>query len=132
MGSENLDTYYVYDDLGNIRYVLQPKYQEEADLNKYAFQYKYENPFNKCSWKKMPGAAGISYEYDNEARLIYSQDGVQAASNRYTYYKYDAFYRVIEQGECTGKNNSNSAVVHLKNYYDDYSSIGAVNSVKYI
>ena len=61
VGSENLDTYYVYDDLGNIRYVLQPKYQEEADLNKYAFQYKYENPFNKCSWKKMPGAAGISY-----------------------------------------------------------------------
>ena len=121
VGSENLDTYYVYDDLGNIRYVLQPKYQEEADLNKYAFQYKYENPFNKCSWKKLPGAAGISYVYDNEACLIFSQDGVQAASNRYTYYKYDAFYRVIEQGECTGKNNSNNAVVHLKNYYDDYS-----------
>ena len=82
--------------------------------------------------EEVAGAAGISYEYDNEACLIYSQDGVQAASNRYTYYKYDAFYRVIEQGECTGQNNSNSAVVHLKNYYDDYSSIGAVNSVKYI
>ena len=133
VGSENLDTYYVYDDLGNIRYVLQPKYQEEASLAKYAFQYEYDG-YNRCVKKTLPGTEPIIYVYDNTTnQLIYSQDGNQravsttASAQKWTYYKYDAFYRVIEQGECTGKNNSNNAVVHLKNYYDDYSFIGSGN-----
>ncbi|MBO4985851.1 MAG: RHS repeat-associated core domain-containing protein, partial [Bacteroides sp.] len=42
VGTTYLDTYYIYDDLGNIRYVLQPMYQTEASLAKYAFQYEYD------------------------------------------------------------------------------------------
>ncbi|MGG7667040.1 DUF6443 domain-containing protein, partial [Dyadobacter sp. BHUBP1] len=34
-------TYYVYDDLSQLRLVLQPEYQREANLSKYAFKYTY-------------------------------------------------------------------------------------------
>lgn len=39
---DTYDTYYVYDDFGNLCFVLQPMYQENTDLNLYAFQYKYD------------------------------------------------------------------------------------------
>ena len=29
-----IDTYYVYNDLGDLRFVLSPSYQEEADMEK--------------------------------------------------------------------------------------------------
>ena len=46
-GSEQLDTYIVYDDSGNLCFVLQPEYQDEASLEKFAFQYKYDSR-NRC------------------------------------------------------------------------------------
>ena len=128
VGTTYLDTYYIYDDLGNIRYVLQPMYQTEASLAKYAFQYEYDG-YNRCVKKTLPGTEPIIYVYDNTTnQLLYSQDGNQravsttASAQKWTYYKYDAFYRITEQGECTGQNNASNTVVHLKNYYDkDYS-----------
>lgn len=53
--SEAHDTYYVYDDKGDLRFVLQPMYQTMPDLELYAFQYKYDGHGN-CIWKKLPGA----------------------------------------------------------------------------
>ena len=133
VGTTYLDTYYIYDDLGNIRYVLQPMYQTEASLAKYAFQYEYDG-YNRCVKKTLPGTEPIIYVYDNTTnQLLYSQDGNQRAvsttvsAQKWTYYKYDAFYRITEQGECTGQNNASNTVVHLKNYYDDYSFIGSGN-----
>ena len=38
-GSETHDTYYVYDDKGNLCFVLQPMYQSSANLDQYAIQY---------------------------------------------------------------------------------------------
>ena len=48
-GTEQLDTYFVYDAKGNLCFVLQPMYQTTANLNLYAFQYKYDNR-NRCTW----------------------------------------------------------------------------------
>lgn len=36
-GSEPHDTYYVYDEKGNLCFVLQPMYQNSANLDLYAF-----------------------------------------------------------------------------------------------
>ena len=44
---------------------------------------------------------------------------MQRASNRWTYYEYDALNRLTEQGECTGKDTS-SKTVRVKNFYDTY------------
>lgn len=98
-GSQNLDTYYVYDGLDNLRYVLQPMYQTNANLNMYAFQYKYMGR-QLCIEKKMPGAEAIKYVYDKLDRLIFSQDGNQRLQNEWTFYWYDRLNRLTIQGIC--------------------------------
>ena len=68
-GTEQLDTYFVYDVKGNLCFVLQPMYQTTANLGLYAFQYRYDNR-NRCIWKKLPGAEYISYEYNDYDQLV--------------------------------------------------------------
>lgn len=118
-GSETHDTYYVYDDKGNLCFVLQPMYQSSASLDLYAFQYKYDGHGN-CIYKKMPGAQYIEYTYDANDRLTFSQDGKQRSS-RWMYYLYDVMGRLTQQGECSNKSVASSPTMLVQNYYDDYS-----------
>ena len=129
-GSEYSDTYYVYDPMDRLAFVLQPMYQRTADADKYAFRYKYDDKYafrykydsrGRIVEKKVPGADAVTYVYDNDDRLTFSQDGVQRASNKWTYYLYDDLDRLTEQGECTNKNVSSGKTVLLQHYYDDYS-----------
>ena len=120
-GLEVLDTYYVYDDYGCLRFVLQPEYQTTANLDLFAFQYKYDD-HNNCIWKKLPGVQYVTYEYDSADRLIFSQDGNQRASGKWTFYVYDSLSRLTQQGENTGKAVADSKV-YLQNYYDNYTSL---------
>ena len=121
-GSETHDTYYVYDDKSNLCFVLQPMYQSLANLDLYAFQYKYDGR-NRCIWKKLPGAGYMEMVYDNADRLVFSQDGNQRAltSGNWTYYKYDGLNRLTEQGVCTNKVTTSGTTVHIRNYYDNYA-----------
>ncbi len=125
-GGRSHDTYYVYNALGNLCLVLQPMYQENADLGRYAFRYRYDT-YNRCVWKQLPGAQHVLYEYDNNDRLAFSQDGNQRSQSipKWTYYLYDAFGRLTQQGECTGKNASSNTAVHVRNYYDGYGFVGS-------
>ena len=70
------DTYFVYDACDNLIFVLPPAYQDEPDLDLYAYQYKYDN-WGHCIEKKIPGCQPIKYVYDQADNLIFSQDGVQ-------------------------------------------------------
>lgn len=96
-GSKFLDTYYIYDDLNNLRYVLLPKYQEDPNLDLYAYQYKYDHR-NRCIGKKMPGVDWITYLYDKVDHLIYSQDGAQRQRREWTYYVSDDLGREVITG----------------------------------
>ena len=120
-GTEQLDTYFVYDVKGNLCFVLQPEYQDSAFLDKFAFQYRYDNR-NRCIWKKLPGAEYISYEYNDHDQLAFSQDGNQRAKGIWTFYVYDNLNRLTQQGESSGKNTSGTPT--LRYYYDDYSFVG--------
>lgn len=127
-GSEILDTYYVYDNYGNLCYVLPPAINGNIstdNLNLYAYQYSYDG-FNRCIRKKLPGTQYIEYVYDNADRLTFSQDGNQRAlsTQNWTYYKYDQLNRLTEQGLCTNKVTTSGTTVHIMNYYDSYSFIG--------
>ena len=120
--SETHDTYYVYDDKSNLCFVLQPMYQSLANLDLYAFQYKYDGR-NRCIWKKLPGAGYMEMVYDNADRLVFSQDGNQRAltSGNWTYYKYDGLNRLTEQGTCTNKVTTSGTNVLVQHFYDSYA-----------
>ena len=53
-GSDKNDTYYVYDDFGNLRFVLPPAIVSDisqTSLNNFAYIYKYDER-NRCIEKK--------------------------------------------------------------------------------
>lgn len=150
-GTVRHDTYYVYDDYGNLCYVLPPAMDgniSTASLNLYAYQYKYDRR-NRCVWKKLSGADAVSYVYDLNDRLVFSQDGNQKSRGKWMFYLYDDLSRLVVQGECANTNTSTASarsvactrvntatglgnsgyssdfaltapVVYLVNYYDNY------------
>lgn len=118
-GDEAHDTYYVYDDFGDLRFVLQPMYQSEPNLDEYTFQYTYDGRHN-CVRKKVPGAQYVEYVYDSADRIIFSQNGNQRLSGKWTFYEYDPMGRLTCQGECIGKSVTSNRVELLHNYYDNY------------
>lgn len=137
-GNKFFSTYYVYDDAGRLCYVFPPELEETlkqypgyiaTDNNelilRYATCYRYDGRGN-CTYKKLPGTEHVEYVYDNADRLIFSQDGNQRASatGNWTYYVYDKFNRLTEQGVCTDKVTASGTTVHLRNYYDNYSFVG--------
>ena len=97
-GTNVLNTYYVYDDLGLLRYVIPPatnistsgsdKVVLQADLNKYGYIYKYDGK-NRMVQKKLPGADSVLMVYDRRDRLVATQDGVQRANSLWDFTKYD-------------------------------------------
>ena len=97
-------------------------YQSLANLDLYAFQYKYDGR-NRCIWKKLPGAGYMEMVYDNADRLVFSQDGNQRAltSGNWTYYKYDGLNRLTEQGTCTNKVTTSGTNVLVQHFYDSYA-----------
>jgi RHS repeat-associated protein len=104
---EMLDTYYIYDDYDNLRFMLQPMYQEEADLDLYAFQYKYDTR-NRCIEKKIPGAEAVYYVYDYADHLILMQDGNLRAQGKWQFTIPDVFNRMVLEGVCSGTYNHNT------------------------
>ena len=95
------DTYYVYDNFGNLCYVLPPMIKDNiqaSSLDLYAYQYKYDG-WNRCIEKKMPGSKNlIKYVYDKADRLIFQQDANQALRNEWRFILYDALGREVIQG----------------------------------
>ena len=96
-----LDTYYVYDQVGNLRYVIPPALSlaglTDDSIEKYAFIYEYDSK-RRCIRKQLPGGVVVTYIYDKADRLRMSQDSNQADRGEWTYYKYDMLGRMILTG----------------------------------
>lgn len=99
------DTYYVYDDYGNLTYVIPPLVVTTGsisvnDLNGLCYQYKYDAR-NRLVEKKLPGKAWEFIVYDKLDRPVYTGpalnpfDGVAIGWN---VTKYDVFGRVVYTG----------------------------------
>ncbi|GLU54948.1 DUF6443 domain-containing protein [Dyadobacter frigoris] len=97
-GTETLSTYYVYDDNGWLRVVLQPKYQDDANLTNYAFQYDYDSR-GRIIIKKIPGSGTTEIVYDKFDRPAMSRDANQAARGVWGFTKFDALNRPVVTGE---------------------------------
>ena len=110
-----LDTYYVYDDFGNLTYVLSPKATDailngtaiNTDvLNKLGYQYKYDHK-NRIIEKKGPEKDWECMVYDRFNRLVLTQNAKLKAENKWLFTKYDVFGRVTYSGKYT--NNADRA-----------------------
>ncbi|SIN83603.1 DUF6443 domain-containing protein [Chitinophaga niabensis] len=80
-----LSTYYVYDDLGNLRYVLPPKAVEHLVSNGWnladstfrrelCFRNEYDGR-KRVIVKQAPGTQPVEMVYDVRDRLVFMQDG---------------------------------------------------------
>ncbi len=108
MSSTDVKTVYVYNDLGQLEFVLPPLAVDGLSANatipnshdvlrKYAYLYRYDERGNVVE-KRLPGCEPVYMVYDKANRLIFSQDGNQRTKNEWTFNKYDAFGRLILSG----------------------------------
>ena len=111
---EVLSTYYVYDDLENLAFVLPPMAGADAGissansqtvLDNLCYQYNYDER-NRLIQKKIPGKGWEYIVYNSLDQAVLVQDANQRASNQWTVTKYDAQGRVI----VTGLWNAGSAI----------------------
>lgn len=144
-GTTNLDTYYVYDEIGQLRFVLTPQCQKAGISAINYYEYRYDDR-GRVKTKKLPGCKEIMYWYDNADRIACMKD--PALGSRFRFYLYDKLGRLCVQGTCTdsisngsllsttsyvnGTNNGicktgytapytiNSPKLEIVNYYDNY------------
>ena len=98
-GSYKYDTYYVYDDLGRLRFVLPPNCKSAEDLTAKGYQYRYDNR-GRIITKTLPGSDSIKYWYDNADRMIGMRDPGLRSAGKYRFFIYDKFDRLVVQGVC--------------------------------
>ncbi|SMD44919.1 YD repeat-containing protein [Aquiflexum balticum DSM 16537] len=107
-----LCTYYVYDDLGQLRVVIPPQatrimftkgwnLSTNATLaNAQYFRYFYDER-GRLSEKYIPEKVVEYYLYDTQDRLVGFQDGNLRGSNKWLYTMYDGLGRVVMTGLTT-------------------------------
>ncbi len=88
------------------------------DIDKYAFQYKYDN-YNRLIEQKTPGRGWESMVYDKLDRPVLSQDAKLKSQNKWLFTKYDVFGRTTY----TGILNSSSSREALQSTLDGQSTI---------
>lgn len=124
---ENNDTYFVYNDRDELRFVLSPQYQDDNDVRKFAYEYQYDAK-GRVERTYLPGCSYQQFWYDCMDRPVFFQDSRLRGRNLYRYYLYDNFSRVTEQGVCSDLNRS-SATVEIHNYYDNYDFLDSMGGL---
>jgi len=126
--TKSLSTYYLYDDLGNLRYVLPPVVAindissfTEVDVlfKNYVYGYHYDQR-NRVVEKKIPGKGWEHLVYNKLDQLVFSQDSIQRLNQQQNFFKYDGLGRVIMSGVEDGHTRSR---VNLQTTVDAQTSI---------
>ena len=96
------NTYYVYDDLDQLRFVLSPQYQESGFKDTYGYEYRYDGK-GRLVKKILPQCEAIQYWYDTAGRMKFMQDAAlrSKSPSLYRFYLYDKFGRLCVQGTCS-------------------------------
>lgn len=104
-----LCTYYIYDELGNLRCIITPRAVELISSNwlltdaiilaEQCYRYEYDTR-NRMIMKRTPGADEEYMVYDNHDRLVMTQDANMRASNpkKWIVALYDKFNRPVQTG----------------------------------
>ena len=107
-----LCTYYVYDDLFQLRFVMSPRavkiiygnsWNVNADtttINELCYRYEYDYR-HRMEAKKVPGAGWAYMIYDQRDRLVYTQDANMRTRNQWMTTLYDPLNRPSTTGMMT-------------------------------
>ena len=120
--TEIVETNYAYDDLGQLRFVFQPKASINLaisataitplsttaipNISELVFAYNYDERLRPIE-KKVPGMVKAEMVYDKRDRLVYSIDGwgrtltATTGRSKGVYARYDELNRVVESGYYT-------------------------------
>lgn len=114
-------TYYVYDELGRLRFVLPPISANKLNNGEYALSnpimqvavycYLYDSVGNVI-YKRLPGCGAQYLVYDVMGQLVLKQDSNQRVDNKWTLFAYDSIGRNLYTAEITLPNN-HDYYVHL-------------------
>lgn len=108
-GDSLYDTYYVYDNRNQLRFVLTPEFQKSGWRNLYGYEYRYDE-HGRLSKKFRPQCEEELYYYDNEGRVVYTRDAI----GRYRFSFYDNLGRLAIQGHCSNFNYHRYADVQMQ------------------
>ncbi len=145
-----LCTYYVYDVMNHLRFVIQPQAVAlinsnwtitAAIANELCFRYEYDER-GRMVIKKIPGAGEMWMVYDYRNRVVMTQDSSLRSLHKWLFTKYDSENRPDSTGLITDPTYYNNRSYHQSNagtstnypnvasytnelltqtYYDDYS-----------
>ncbi len=118
------DTYYVYNDYGNLNFVLPPKVNTDdgvalTELEELCYQYKYDER-NRLAEKKIPGKDWEYIVYNKLDQPVLTQHANLRKENSglpyhlWQFTKYDAFGRVAY----TGLTSNNSTLSVIRSRYN--------------
>ncbi|WP_345199952.1 RHS repeat domain-containing protein [Chryseobacterium ginsengisoli] len=107
-GTQDLDTYYLYNEYGQLAYVIPPMAvgntaPDQTMLDNLCYQYRYDG-MGKMVEKKIPGKGWEYVIYDKQDRVIMTQDAnLRTTTNTFLakgwmFTKYDKFGRVVYTG----------------------------------
>ena len=152
-----LCTYYVYDDLNNLRFVIPPQAVVNINSNwiittavENGLCYRYEYDYRKrMIIKKIPGAGETWMVYDARDRLAMTQDSALRKLQKWLFTKYDIENRPDSTGTITDPSNYNNLSYHqnlaatsisyptvgsytnelyTQTFYDDYSWVSTYSA----
>ncbi|MBZ9731335.1 DUF6443 domain-containing protein [Salegentibacter sp. JZCK2] len=137
------DTYYVYDDYGNLSYVIPPKVEtpdgvSQTELDGLCYQYKYDHR-NRLVEKKIPDKGDAnnweSIVYNTLDQPILTQDPNLQERGEWLFTKYDGFGRVAYTGIVASTSNrvtlQGEADAHTAQYEERSGGIDIVGTTIY-
>src|SRR5690554_4437491 len=103
--TEMLDTYYLYDLAGQLRYVVPPGFSGtsftdgNSGFEQYIYAYRYDAR-GRVAQQKTPGQGWTYLVYNANDQVVLTQDAVQRANSpmEWTYFKYNAFGEQVISG----------------------------------
>ncbi|MGC4037072.1 MAG: DUF6443 domain-containing protein [Chitinophagaceae bacterium] len=115
-----LCTYYIYDDLGQLRFVIPPKAVTWLLSHSWSFSqtggttevipelcFRYEYDYRqRMIAKKVPGAGWVYMIYDARDRLVLTQDANLRSKNQWMVTLYDALNRPVMTGMANYSGNA--------------------------
>lgn len=110
-----LCTYYVYNDINELIFVIPPKASKQLidsswtfgiyTLDELCFSYSYDERHRMVS-KKVPGAGLVYMIYDARDRIVMTQDSILRSQHKWMYILYDGLDRPTTTGLITDSTNN--------------------------